>query len=46
MPQFRILGNEKAIIDTLTKLLERVRKRKLKLIDKKENKEKKKKNQN
>jgi hypothetical protein len=46
MPQFRVLGNEKAIIDNLQKLLERVRKRKTKLIDKKETKEKKKKNQN
>ena len=33
-PQFRILGNEKAIIENLQKLLERVRKRKAKLIDK------------
>ena len=32
-PQFRILGNEKAIIENLQKLLERVRKRKAKLID-------------
>ena len=46
MSQFRILGNEQAIIDNLQKLLERVRKRKTKLIDKKETKEKKKKSQN
>ena len=32
-PQFRILGNEKAILDNLQKLLERIRKRKTKLID-------------
>ena len=32
--QFRILGNEQAIIDNLQKLLERIRKRKVKLIDK------------
>ena len=31
--QFRILGNEKAIIDNLQKLLERIRKRKTKVID-------------
>ena len=33
-PQFRISGNEKAIIDNLQKILERIRKRKAKLIDK------------
>ena len=32
--QFRISGNEKAIIDNLQKILERIRKRKAKLIDK------------
>ena len=32
-PQFRILGNEQAIIDNLQKLLDRIRKRKVKLID-------------
>ena len=41
--QFRILGNEKAILDTLQKLLERVRKRKERLNEKRKNKDRNKK---
>ena len=40
--QFRLLGNEKAILATLQKILERVQKRKERLYEKRKNKDKKK----